>query len=84
MKARFIGNLEVVGQITQLKKMENWLILNIRTSTPAGWNLYAALTHKDILTMIKLMLKPSIFCYVILGFGKPNSKTQVPKYYGED
>jgi len=80
MKSHFMGTLEVVGQITQLKEKEDWLILNIRTTTPAGWNLTAALTHEDIVTMIKLMLRPSNLRYVLFGFGKPSDKTRVPEY----
>ena len=80
MKARFTGTIEVVGEITQLKEKEDWLILNIRTTTPAGWNLTAALTHEDIVTMMKFMLRPSNLRYVLLGFGKPSDKTRVPEY----
>ena len=80
MKARFMGSLEVVGQITQLKEKDDWLIMNVRTTTPAGWDLHAALTHKDIVTMIKLMLRPRTLRYIFFGFGKPGSKNQVPDY----
>lgn len=80
MKARFMGTLEVVGQITQLEEKDDWLIMKIRTTTPAGWNLNAALNHEDILTMIKFMLRPSNLRYILFGFGKPRDKTRVPEY----
>ncbi len=80
MKAEFMGTLEVVGEITNIKEMDEWLILNIRTTAPVGWNLRAALTHKDLVTMIKFMLNPSILRYIIFGFGKPKDQKRLPEY----
>ena len=80
MKAEFMGTLEVVGEITQLKKKDDWLILNVRTTTPTGWNLRAAFTHEDLVTMIKWMLRPSNLRYIIFGFGKPRDQNQLPEY----
>jgi hypothetical protein len=80
MKARFMATIEVVGKITQLKEKDGWLIMNVRTTTPAGWDLHAALTHEDIVTMLKFMLKPSNILYVLFGFGKPRDENQVPEY----
>lgn len=80
MKAQFMGSLEVVGQITHIKEKDEWIIMNVRTTTPAGWDLRAALTHKDIITLLRLMLRPRILLYIIFGFGKPNSKKTVPEY----
>lgn len=80
MKAHFMGTLEVVGQITQLEEKNDWLIMKIRTTTPAGWNLTTALNHEDILTMLKFMLKPRNLRYILFGFGKPRDKTRAPDY----
>lgn len=80
MKAEFMGTLEVVGEITRLQKKEDWLIMNVRTTAPAGWNLRAAFTHEDLVTMLKLLFRPSILIYIISGFGKPRDKNQRPEY----
>ena len=80
MKAEFMGTLEVIGEITRLQKKEEWLIMNVRTTAPAGWNLRAAFTHDDLITMLKLMLRPSILRYIIFGFGKPRDKNRRPEY----
>jgi len=80
MKAEFIGTLEVVGEIAHVKEKDGWLILNVRTTTPAGWNLRAAFTHEDLVTMIKLMLRPSNLRYIIFGFGKPRDQKRLPEY----
>lgn len=75
-----MGTLEVVGEITHLNEKDEWLVLNLRTTTPAGWTLRAALTHEDVVRMIRLMLKPSNLRYIIFGFGKPSDKNRVPEY----
>lgn len=80
MKSAFMGSLEIVGEIDSLKAKDGWLIMNMRTTTPTGWNLNAALTHEDIMTLLKLMFKPSNLRYVIFGFGKPKDKNQSPEY----
>jgi hypothetical protein len=80
MKAEFMGALEVIGEISKLERNDEWLVMNVRTTTPVGWNLRAAFTHKDLLTMIKLIIKPSNLRYIIFGFGKPRDPNKPPEY----
>ena len=80
MKAEFMGTLEVVGEITRLQHKGDWLIMNVSTTVPTGWNLRAAFTHQDIMTMMKFMFKPSVLRYIIFGAGKPGDKNQRPEY----
>jgi len=80
MKAEFLGTLEVAGEITRIQTKADWRIMNIRTTTPAGWNLRAALTHQDIVTMIKLMFSPAVMKYIVFGAGKPKDKNKRPEY----
>jgi hypothetical protein len=75
-----MGNLEIVGEITDLRVKDEWLIMNLRTSTPAGWNLKAAMSHADMMALLKLLLKPKNIGYVLFGFGKPADKNRTPKY----
>jgi len=73
-----MGNLEMTGQISGITVKDEFLVMNLRTSV--GWNLRAAMSHEDILTFIRLMLKPANLAYVLFGFGKPKDKTRVPEY----
>lgn len=73
-----MGNLEMTGQISEIKVKDEFLVMNLRTSV--GWNLRAAMSHDDILTFIRLMFKPGNLAYVLFGFGKPKDKTRVPEY----
>jgi len=80
MKSTFMGSMEIVGEINSLKVKDGWLIMDLRTTTPTGWSLSAALTHEDIMSLLKLMFRPSNLRYVILGFGKPKDKDRSPEY----
>ena len=81
MKSKtLMGNLEIIGDITDLRLKDEWLVMNLRTTTPAGWNLKAAMSHADLMALIKLMFKPKNILYVLFGFGKPSDKTRVPEY----
>jgi len=80
MKSIAFGTLELVGQIIDIAVKDEWLIINIRTTTPAGWTLRAALTREDLWKMIKLMCRPSTFYYIVFGFGKPRDKDRIPEY----
>ena len=73
-----MGNLEMAGQISEIKVKDEFLVMNIRTTV--GWNLRAALSHEDICTFIRLLMKPGNLAYVLLGFGKPRDKARVPEY----
>lgn len=80
MKSTFMGTMEMVGDITSLKVKDDWLIMNLKTTTPTGWTLTAAMSHGDLMNLLKLMFKPSNLGYVIFGFGRPKDKNRVPEY----
>ncbi len=74
MKVSGLENVELVGDITGISESKGYLIMNVRLTTPLGWQAKAALTHKDLRNLIKLLLlRPSNLRYMIFGFGKPRS-----------
>ena len=73
-----MGTVEMVGEITDIGVKDEFLVMNIRTTV--GWNLRAALSHSDLLTFLKLILKPRNLAYVLFGFGKPKDKNRAPEY----
>lgn len=80
MKSVAFGALELVGEIIDLTVKEDWLIMNVRTTTPAGWTLSTALTRADLWKMMRLLCKPSVLWYILFGFGKPRDKERSPEY----
>jgi hypothetical protein len=37
IKSNAIGVLEMVGDISEIKRVDDWLIMHVRTTTPVGW-----------------------------------------------
>jgi hypothetical protein len=75
-----MGALEIIGEISDIRVKGEFLVLNIRTTVPVGWNFKAALSHHDLLAFVKFLLRPSNLLYVLFGFGKPRDKQSVPEY----
>ncbi len=70
MKSNGIFPVELVGDITEMKARKDWLIMKVRTTTPAGWDLSTALTHEDMRTMLRLLLTPGNLRYLLAGLFK--------------
>lgn len=75
-----VGDLEMLCEISDIRPKDGWLIVNIRTTTPVGWNLRVALSHADILTLLKLLCKPSNLACILFGFGRSKHKERIPDY----
>jgi hypothetical protein len=45
--------------------------MNVKLDNPVGWSATAALTHRDLMTLVKLLMRPSALRYILFGFGKP-------------
>ena len=71
MKVSGLENVELVGEISGVHESDGYLIMDVRLTTPVGWQARTALTHKDLVALIKLLLKPANLRYIIFGFGKP-------------
>ena len=72
MKVSGLDNMELAGDITGFRESGGYLVMDVRLTTPVGWYAKASLTHKDLMTLVKLLLfKPSNLRYLFFGFGKP-------------
>lgn len=80
IKSNAIGVLEMIGDITEIKQVDDWLIMHVRTTTPVGWDLRAALNTQDLRLLIKLLLKPRNLKYLVLGLVRPLGNTPPPEY----
>ncbi len=64
-----LGQTTMVAAFTQLNKDPEGgeaLKLKIESSEPIHWVITATLEGSDLRNFIKLLFKPSIFCYAIL------------------
>ena len=74
MKVSGLPNVELVGDIAGLHQSAGYLIMSVGLTSPVGWDARAALTHKDLMTLIKLLLlKPANLRFIIFGSGKLRS-----------
>lgn len=73
MKVSGLQHVELIGDVTQLSESEGYLVMNVKLDNPVGWTATAALTHHDLMTLVKLLLKPSALRYILFGFGKPQN-----------
>lgn len=79
MRVSGLQNVELVGDITGFHESEGYLIMNVRLTTPVGWEARAALTHRDLMNLVKLLLlKPANLRYIFFGFGKPGRSKARP------
>jgi hypothetical protein len=78
--SHILGTLELVGEISDLRAKDKWIVMNLRTTTPAGWNLHAALSYSDLLTVIKLLCRPKNFLNFLFGFCKIGKEGYIPDY----
>jgi hypothetical protein len=74
MKVSGLQHVELIGDVTRLSESEGHLVMNVTLRNPVGWSATASLTHRDLMNLVKLLLKPSALRYVLFGFGKPSSK----------
>jgi hypothetical protein len=78
--SHILGTLELVGEISDLSVNGKWILLNLRTTTPAGWNLKAAMSHSDLMTLIKFLFRPKNLINFVFGCCKRENKDQGPEY----
>jgi hypothetical protein len=78
MKVSGLQHVELVGEVTRLNESEGYLQMKVRLDSPAGWTATAALTHRDLMTLMKLLIRPTALRYVLFGFGKPGSQATKP------
>jgi hypothetical protein len=70
MKVSGLENMDLVGDVAELHESDGYLVMNVRLTKPVGWQARAILTHKDLMTLMKLLLlKPSNLRFLFLGFG---------------
>ena len=74
MKVSGFENIQLVGHLMGIHQADGHLNMNIRLTTPVGWHAKASLTHRDVLRIFWLLLKPANLLYVLFGFGKPGSR----------
>jgi hypothetical protein len=60
-----LGKTELSGRIADLKRQGDYLIMHVDVTDPVKWRVRAALSFKDLLTLLKKMLKASVLSLIL-------------------
>lgn len=65
MRSTGLGKTELVGQLDEMTRSGDYLILSVRTTAPVKWHVRTAISRKDAIQMLKLALCPNILLYFL-------------------
>ena len=78
MRSTGLGKTELVGKIIGIKKVGDYLAMDVQVVEPTNWRVRAALSMGDLFAIIGQILKPSNLAYIIVGlFKDKNPKSSV-------
>ncbi len=79
MRSTGLGKTELVGEVNDLARLDDYLVLHVRTTEPVRWHVRTALSIGDLLQVIKLLLRPSNLFFILTHLGK--TKPEPPPEY---
>jgi len=62
-----LGSTELIQEVKYMKPTGDYLIMGMQTVEPVKWQVRAAMTYLDFLTLMKVALKPAVIWWVIKG-----------------
>jgi hypothetical protein len=75
-----LGKTELIGYIEGIKRVEDYLVLSMRTAEPVRWHVRVAMTPKDLRQMLKAGLKGSNLAYVLANLWKNEEPAPLKEY----
>ena len=64
-----LGKSELIGEITEIKRQGDYLIMEVQTLEPVRWKIRGGLNRKDLRMVLKQLLKASILPYLLSPSG---------------
>ena len=68
VKSTGLGKTELFQVFSKVYAKQDYLVIEMRTTEPVKWHVRTAATYTDLLTIIKLVLKPAVIWWLIKGF----------------
>jgi hypothetical protein len=65
MRSTGLGKAELVGEVISLRRQGDYLIMEVHTTQPVRWKVRVGLSHKDLRTLLKAMLKRSVLSFLL-------------------
>lgn len=69
MRSTGLGRTELVGSFDGIKRNGDYLVLSVKTNAPVKWHVRTALSRKDAVEMLKLVLRPTVILFFLSCLG---------------
>ena len=60
-----LGKTELTGHIADLQRQGDYLIMHVDVTDPVKWRIRGGLAFKDLLTLLKVMMKGAIIGFIL-------------------
>ena len=60
-----LGKSELIGEITEIKRQGDYLIMEVQTLEPVRWKIRGGVTWKDLRMLIKAVLNLKVLWYLL-------------------
>lgn len=80
MKSTGLGKTELIGNFEGISLSGDYLVLSVKTTAPVKWHVRTALSRKDAIEMLKLVLRPRTLLFFLSCLGN-RRKGEPPKDY---
>lgn len=67
LRSTGLGKTELVGDIIDVKREGDYLVLNIKIIEPTKWKVKAGMSFSDLMKVLLHMLRPSNLGYLLVG-----------------
>ena len=68
MRSTGLGETVLLGELDSITQKQDYLVLHVNTIEPVQWHVRAAIDYKDLVQLIKLILKGPVLRFLFLGF----------------
>jgi hypothetical protein len=79
MRSTGLGKAELVAEITAIKRQGDYLVMEMRTTEPVRWKIRGCVSHEDLKTLLKAILRPSVLRFLL----NPSSWFKTATHPGE-
>ncbi len=60
-----LGKTELTGHIAGLERKGDYLLMHVDVTDPVKWRIRNGMAFLDLLTLLKVMMKPSIIFFIL-------------------
>jgi len=60
-----LGKRELVAEIVAVKRQDDYLIMEVKTSEPVRWMIRGGVTWKDLRVLVRALLSLSVLSYLL-------------------